>query len=322
MAVKINDIAYHLPPGRLTKSDLKELNPDWDIDKIEERTGIACRRIVASGQTALDMGVYACEELITQNPELGNKINGIIFCSTTPDLISPQNSYLVHKKLNLPDHVFCLDIGMACSGFVYALAVAEGLLKTGIATDIVIINSDVMSEHVHDHDRSCKCLFSDGASAAWLAVSDTDKGIIDMAFGAQGKSVGAAYVPKTIIDPELPSVKSHMVMDGKKLLTLAGSKIPRQIKGLLNKNRLTLNDVDLFVFHQGSKLVIDALKRLLRLQDEKVFRNYSCIGNTSSASIPIALKDALECRKIKAGSLVVLSGFGLGFSWGSVILKI
>lgn len=325
MPLKINDIAYYLPDTRISKADLAAMHPDWDVDRIEQKTGVSVRHVLAPGQTMLDISVAASKKLFERNPGLREKVDGIIFCATCSDLISPKNSYLLHKELHLQHHVFCLDIGMACSGFVYSLAVARGLIATGVATNVIIVTADILSKHILA--KSCKPLCSDGAAATWVRGSDSSGGMVDADFGALGKSFDAVYIPSTHNPIPVPADTNtmepeQMVLDGKRVLTMVGSHVPRQVKKLLKKNRLTKDDIDLYVFHQGSKLMVDTLERLLRLPQEKVFRNYETVGNTSSASIPIALRDALDQGIVQTGDKVLISGFGSGFSWGTAILQI
>lgn len=336
MKMKINDIACYLPQNRLTSDDLYALNPGWDMKKIEDRTGVSIRRISDAGETSLDMGVLACNKLFDRNPGLYEKIDGILFCTTTPDYLLPQNSYVLHKELNFPPTVFCLDIGLACSGFVYSLAVARGLIATGVARDILIVTAESLTKFVHDHDRSCKPLFSDGASATWVSASKASKGIIDMDFGAMGKAYDAVYIPAGLCRMPVSHetkrqttdssgnirTSENLFLDGKRVLAQIGSHIPRQVRMLLNRNQLSMDDIDLFIFHQGSKLILDSLQRLLRIPPEKNFRNYQYVGNTSSASIPMALRDALDQEIIKSEDRVLISGFGSGLSWGTAILEI
>lgn len=336
MTIQINDIAAYLPEKKLTNDDLSAMNPDWDIKKIVEKTGVLTRHISEKTQTSLDMAVLACKTLFDQNPGLYEKIDGVLFCSTSPDYLFPQNSYILHKELSFPHGIFCLDIGLACSGFIYSLAVAKGLIAIGVSKDILLITAESLTKCVHEHDRASKPLFSDGACATWVSAAQPPHGVLDMDFGAMGKAFDAAYIPAGLSRmPATDKTKSNFTdkngnirtlenlnLDGKRLMAQVGSHIPRQVRQILHRNQLSISDIDLFVFHQGSKLIIDTLERLLQIPPEKNFRNYSHIGNTSSASIPLALKDALDQKRIQKGNLVLISGFGSGFSWGTALLKI
>lgn len=337
MRTQINDIAYYFPPTTETNDQLGRRNPAWNVDMVVQKTGIYTRYIADNEETAADLGHKAVEKLVLNNPGLPDQVDGLIFCSVTEDYQFPKNSYVLHERLNLPHAVFCLDIGLACSGFVYSLAVAHGLIHAGILKNIIIVTADTYSKCIGEKDRSTKLLFSDGAAATWIAgCSGSDAGLIDIDCRSFGKGYDAAWVPAgrartpssagTSCAREDASgnirTMEQLHMDGKRMLAMAGSLVPKQVRHLLRRNELTIENIDLFVFHQASKLVLDSLEKLLRLPPEKNFRNIDNIGNITSASIPVALKDALASGRLKRGDRVVISGFGAGFSWGSAILEI
>lgn len=336
MKTTINDIEYYLPERTETNEELTQKNPDWNMDLITPKTGIYTRHIAEKNETSLDLGIKACNKLLSLYPELCEKIDAILFCTVTADYQFPQNSYMVHKQLKLPSNIFCLDISLACSGFVYSMAVAHGLIQARIAKNILIINAETYSKYINEKDRSIKCLFSDGAAATWVQASDSCRGLIDIDLGSLGSGYDAAWIPAGMSRTPLSSETSQekkdhsgnirtleqIYMDGKRTLAMVGSLVPKQVKHLVKRNNLIMDDIDLFVFHQASKLVLDSLEKLLRIKPEKNFRNLCHVGNTSSASIPIALKDALRTNQLKKGDTVLVSGFGAGFSCGTAILEI
>ena len=335
MRTQIKDIAYCFPLKTETNDELGSRNPAWNIDMVVQKTGIYTRYVVEDGETAVDLGQKAVERLALHNPGLLDQVDGLIFCSVTEDYQFPRNSYMLHERFKLPPAVFCLDIGMVCSGFVYALAVAHGLLHAGILKNIIVVTADTYTKCVSEKDRATKLLFSDGAAATWVSGSGSNAGLIDIDCGAFGKGFDATWVPAgrsrrpsstdTSWEREDASgnirTMEQLHMDGKRMLAMVGSLVPKQVRQLLQRNGLTSDDIDLFVFHQASKLVLDSLEKLLRLPPDKNFRNLKELGNMTSASIPVALKDALEGGMLKRGDRVVISGFGAGFSFGSAILE-
>ena len=335
MRTQIVDIAYYLPERTESNTELSRKNPAWNLDMVVQKTGVYTRYIADSEQTAVDLGQRAVDRLALRNPGLLDHIDGLIFCSVTEDYQFPRNSYVLHERLNLPHSVFCLDIGLACSGFVYALAVAHGLLHAGVLKNIILVTADTYSKCISEKDRATKLLFSDGAAATWLGVSGSSAGLIDIACGSFGKVFDGAWVPAgrarrpssvdTLCEREDASgnirTLEQLHMDGKRMLAMVGSLVPKQVRQLLQRNGLTVEDIDLFVFHQASKLVLDSLEKLLRLPYDKNFRNLTEVGNITSASIPVALKNALEDGRLKRGDRIVISGFGAGFSFGSAILE-
>jgi 3-oxoacyl-[acyl-carrier-protein] synthase-3 len=335
MGVTIKDIAYFLPENTVTNQDLHEENPTWIMGLVEERAGVMKRHIARDNETALDLSFKACQQLFSKNEDARSRIDGIIFCTQSQDYILPPNSCILHKMLDLPENVFALDINSACSGYVYGFALAQGLILSGINKNILLVNADTYSKYIHKQDRSARVLFGDGAAVTWVTASDSAKGIIDIQCATSGKDydkfiipAGGCRTPKSA-ETNLPTTDGsgnvrtleNIRMDGLGILVFVNSKVPRQIQDILARNKLTIDDIDLFVFHQASKMVLDSLVRLLRIKPEKEFRNLQHIGNTVSASIPMALKDAMNGGRIAPGDKVLICGFGVGLSWGTAIIE-
>jgi 3-oxoacyl-[acyl-carrier-protein] synthase-3 len=238
--------------------------------------------------------------------------------------------------LDLPENVFAFDFNMACSGYIYGLSLAQGLIFSGITKNILLVNADTYSKYIHKQDRSARVIFGDGAAVSWITASDSTQGIIDIQCSTSGKyydkfiiPAGGCRMPKSR-ETAIPKTYNNgnvrtpenIYMDGMAILEFVNSKVPRQIRSILALNAMTIDQIDLLIFHQASKIALDFLTRILKIKPEKTFRNIRDIGNTVSASIPIALKDALESGKVSRGNKVLLSGFGAGLSWGSVIMEI
>lgn len=336
MRVKIKHIEYFLPEHIVTNQELHEENPDWDMNSVEERAGVVKRHVAHNDETALDLSLQACKKLFSVHKNTQSQIDGIIFCTQSSDYIIPPNSCILHKMLDLPDNVLAFDFNLACSGYVYGLALAQGLIHSGITKNILLVNADTYSKYIHKRDRSVRVLFGDGAAVTWITASDSTQGIIDIICSTFGKDykkfiipAGGCRMPKSKETTLLKTDDSGNVrtlenlhMDGMGILVFNNSKVPKQIQSILERNTLTIDDIDLFVFHQASKMALDSLTRLLKIKPEKVFRNLREIGNTVSASIPIALKDALDSRRITPGNKVLVSGFGAGLSAGTAIIEI
>jgi 3-oxoacyl-[acyl-carrier-protein] synthase-3 len=334
MSIRINDIAYHLPEQVITNDQFGAWYPNWDMRHVAERSGVLQRHVAAENETAFDLAYAACQKLLAAHPDLKEKIDGIVFCTQSPDYIMPPNSYLLHHKLGLPDHVLAFDFNLACSGFIYGLALSRGLMATGMASNILLVTADTYSKYINPGDRSVRTLFGDGAAVTWLAVDETP-GVVDIELASSGKGHEAFIIPagglrlprssNTAISETDENGNVHsqddIYMDGMGILTFVNSKVPKQIRSLLERNGMSVDDVDLLVFHQASKVTLDSLARILKIKPEKEFRNLETVGNTVSASIPIALKDAQDSGKLRSGDTVLISGFGVGLSWGSAILK-
>ena len=335
MRVKIKDISYHLPECVVTNEELHRENPSWDMNIVEERSGVVTRHIVKENETSLDIAVKACEYLLSRNDDLKGKIDGIIFCTESPDYILPPNSCILHKILDLPEDVLAFDFNLACSGYVYGLALAQGLIFSNMAKNILLVTAETYSKYIHTRDRSSRVLFGDGAAVSWITASDSTQGIIDIQCSTSGKNYKKFIIPagghRMPLSEETSIANTdkngnvrtleNIYMDGMGILTFVKLKVPKQVRSILSRNNLTTDQIDLFVFHQASKMVLDALTRSLRLGEEKVYRNVHKVGNTVSASIPIALKNALDDGLASRGSKILISGFGVGLSLGTAIIE-
>ena len=309
MPAAISGIAYALPAKVVSNADLAMEHPDWDMARVEVRTGVL-RRHIADSETALDLACRAARELIRDHPA-AQEADAILFCTQTPDYVMPPNSALLHEYLGLPDKVFALDFTLACSGFVYGLAQAQGLIAARIASSILLVTADTYSQLIDPHDRGPRVLFGDGAAVTW--ITSGDRGLVDVAVATSGRDHRAFMVPKG---------SKVLHMDGMQVLGFVQSHVPAQVSELLARNGLSVEQVDLFVFHQASRLALDSLRRALRIPEGRMYSNLERVGNTVSASIPIALRDAVDEGRVGPGSRVVLCGFGVGMSWASAIVDL
>jgi 3-oxoacyl-[acyl-carrier-protein] synthase III len=247
----------------------------------------------------------------------------------------PSNAFLLHDYLGLSDDVFAFDFNHACTGYIYALAMAHSFITSGLAERILLVNADTYSKYINKGDRSTRVLFGDGAACTIVNKSINQGGIIDIMLASSGKSYNKFWIPaggmrlpksiqtsKTKTD-QTGNIRSqeNINMKGLDVWSFINSVVPKQIKLLLSNNNLVKKDIDQFIFHQASQMTLDSVIRSLKLDEEKVFINIRDIGNTVSASIPIALKDAIEQNKIKTGHKVVLAGFGVGLSYGSILME-
>lgn len=334
MNLVIKAIEYYLPEKVVTNDDLQNENPGWNLDKVAEKSGVHQRHIAGKDETAFDLTVKACDKLFQKHDK--NDIDGIIYCTQSPDYIMPSNSFLLHDHLKLGNNVFAYDFNHACTGYIYGLAMANAFIKSGMAKNILLINADTYSKYISMKDRSTRVLFGDGASATILQGSDDKRGIIDIDLGSFGAGHDKFWIPAgglRLPKSESTSVeeqdekgntrtKNDIVMDGFGVWSFINTVAPRQIEEVLNKNNLSKTDIDQFIFHQASKMTLDSIMRILKLEKDKVYFNIRNIGNTVSASIPIALKDAIDEKKIGPGSILILSGFGVGLSYGTVLMEL
>lgn len=334
MRVKIEAIEFALPEKIVTNQDLHDENPDWDMKNVEAKSGVVQRHIAADDETAFDLAARAADRLFAAGHDK-DAVDAVIFCTQSPDYIMPSNAFLLHAHLGLKDEVLAFDYNLACSGYIYGLAIARSLIIAGTATKVLFATGDTYSRYINKGDRSARVLFGDGAAVTLVTASEGGEGITDLMLATSGKHHRKFYVPaggmrlprspETAIEETDASnnvrSKDDIYMDGMGVWSFIQSTVPKQIRALLERNRLAADDIDLYVFHQASKLTLDSLMKALRLGPERVFVDLAQTGNLVSSSVPVALKKALDAGRIPPGATVLISGFGVGLSWGSMILK-
>ena len=322
MKVKISAISYHLPDTMEGVDTLQRDNPDWDMLKILEKTGVHNRHISSPGETAVDLAFEAGKKLLGSIPT-HEDIDLLILVTQSPDYVLPTSACILQNRLGLPKNCMAFDVNLGCSGFVYALSIASGLIESGVAHKGLILCSDTYSKYIEKNDRTCRPLFSDGAAAILIEGSDMDC-IGPFEFGTDGAGYDRLIVRGSgarEADQVADSCRGPLEMYGSDVFLFTMRVVPSCVTNLLNRTGLTLENIDLIVFHQASKLVIENLIRTLSLNKDKVFTNIENIGNTVSASIPIALKDAETQGRLKDGDTVMLISFGVGLSWGATLIR-
>lgn len=322
MKIKISAISYYLPEAVEGLEVLACDNPTWDMPKLFAKTGIRNRHIASLGQTASDLAFEAASNLLRKLPD-GHAINLLIFVTQSPDYLLPTSACILQDRLGLPESCMAFDINLGCSGFVTALSVAGSLIESGVAQKGLILCADTYSKYIAKTDRTCRPIFSDGA-AAILVDSCANSSVGPFEFGTDGSGFdrlivrnGGAREPNTITNFGANILEMH----GSDIFLFTMRVVPEYVSKLLDRAKLSIDEVNLFIFHQASKLVIENLTRTLSLNPEKVFENYEYIGNTVSATIPIALKDAETQGRLKDGDTVMLIGFGVGLSWAATLVR-
>jgi len=333
MNIGIKLIEYHLPENVLTNEMLKIDHPDWDVDKVGKKSGVMQRHISLEGQTAFDLACTAIDKLF-QNGFNVSDIDGIIFCTQSPDYIMPSNAFLIHKHFGFSSNVWAFDYNLACSGYIYGLAIVQGMILSGMAKNVLLINADTYSKYINKNDRSTRVLFSDGGAVSVIGLTN-DSCFIDFQLATAGTEYKSFYIPsggartpkneqtKTLDVDQSGNERTteNIHMNGFAVWKFISKTVPDQINSILAKNNMTLDAIDFFGFHQASKLTLDSLVKALKIDQSRVYSNLENVGNTVSASIPILLKDAMNEGRLKRGDTILLSGFGVGLSWGTTILK-
>lgn len=322
MKVKISAISYHLPETIEGVDVLQRDNPDWDMPKILDKTGIHKRHISAPGETAVDLAFEAGKKLLGGIAERED-IGLLILVTQSPDYVLPTSACILQDRLWLSKNCMAFDVNLGCSGFVNALGIAGGLIESGAARRGLILCADTYTKYIGKNDRTCRPIFSDGAAAVLIEGSDSER-IGPFEFGTDGAGYDRLIVKRSgarEANQIASSGYGALEMHGSDVFLFTMRVVPPCINKLLERAGLTLGNIDLFVFHQASKLVIENLIRTMSLDKDKVFTNFENIGNTVSASIPIALKDADMQGRLKEGDAVMLVGFGVGLSWGATLMR-
>ena len=323
--VKISGLSTYVPPKVLSNADLEKL-VDTSDEWILQRTGIRERHIVEPGVATSDLAKEAAIGAMQQAGVTPDQIGFIVVGTTTPDTIFPSTACMLQQKIGAK-RAWGFDLGAACSGFTYALTTGMQMIATGAHDHVLVVGADVMSSIIDYTDRTTCVLFGDGAGAAVLSVaSESDPHILDFAHEIDGSGgpalcmpAGGSRLPASheTIDKRLHYVKQ----DGATVFKFAVKKTEEICRRVLDRNRLTSADLDLFVSHQANRRIIAAAAERLGLPDEKVVINLEMYGNTTAATIPLALADAMRQKRLKKGSLVLLTSVGAGFTVGAVLLR-
>lgn len=333
---KILDLAGYLPPNTLTNADLELIYPDWPAEKIYDKTGIKKRHIASQDQTSVDLAIEAAESLFRNGKVAKDSIDFLIFCTQTPDYILPTSACLIQERLHLSKNIGAFDINLGCSGFVYGLSVAKGLIDSGLAKCVLLITADTYSKYIHPMDKSVRTIFGDGSAATVIGITEIGKGKIGpFIFGTDGSGgknliieSGSNRSPidlNSSIEYKDTSgnirSKKNIFMDGPEIMRFSLEVVPKSIHALCIKAKINLNDLDFLILHQGSGFMLEALKRKLKLDGNKFPICIQDTGNTVSSTIPFVLLDLIKESKLKSGNKLALVGFGVGYSWAACMIE-
>ena len=330
--VNISRIDSYLPSMSINNSKLYSEFPNYDPEKIEHKIGIRNRHIVYANETALDLAIKASEKVLNEYDK--SKIDFLILCTQSPDYYLPTTACILQDKLGLGTHVGAFDFNLGCSGYIYGLAICKGLIKAGIANNILLVMSETYSKHINKKDFANRSIFGDGAAATIIEKSDEDH-IFEFVLGTDGKGMNNLIIPngglrkRYDVNAELKTDESvnsrtdnDLYMNGPEIFNFTIKAIPNIIENTLKKNKLIIEEIDYIIFHQANKYMLDYLRKKIKVPPEKFYINMLETGNTVSATIPIALKDCFFNRIIKEGDKVLLCGFGVGYSWGATVIEI
>jgi len=312
---------YRLPEKILTNEDLSKI-VDTSDEWISTRTGIKTRHIVADGEYTSDLAVEASKTAIKNSGIKPEDIDLVIMATITPDNTTPAAACKVSEKLKLKEGTPAFDISAACSGFVYALSVANAMIKNNMANNVLVIGAETLSRIVNWNDRNTCVLFGDGAGAVILHKTITEdknaSGIMECAIFADAYRYGDLQTSGGV---STTKDAGEILMNGKEVFKIAVHCLSEGTKTVLQKAGLTINDIDWLLPHQANSRIIEATAKMLGIEDKKVIIALEDTGNTSAASIPITLARKVQSKEIKKGDVIAMTSMGAGFTWGAVLLK-
>jgi len=327
----IKGISYYLPEKVLTNELLIQEFPEWTVEKVAEKIGVKKRHIVSADETALDIAEKAVNLFFEEHKIERSSIDFILLCTQSPDYFLPTSACILQDRVGLPTTCGALDFNLGCSGFVYGLSLAKGLIAGNIAKNVLLITSETYSKYLHPRDKSNKTIFGDAAAATLISTEGIAE-ICDFSLGTDGKGVknlivksGALRQPtkSDIIiydDSGNPISDDYLYMNGSEIFSFTLESVPRLIEDTLIKNSMKKEDIDMFVLHQANKYMMDFLRKKMKIELAKFYYCLENTGNTVSSTIPIALKEVMSENSIKQGNKVLIAGFGVGYSWGGTVL--
>lgn len=335
MKASIKAISYYLPEAILSNDLINQDFPEWDIEKISSKTGINSRHISASDEFSSDMAVKAAEKLFEEHNIDRSTIDYLLFCTQSPDYFLPTTACIIQDKLGLNTSIGALDFNLGCSGFVYGLSLAKGLIAGEMAKNVLLITSETYSKFIHPKDKSNKTIFGDAAAATLITSHEGFCSIGNFVFGTDGKGAenlivkqGGMRFPVSEenedIKDEFGNIRNdkNLFMNGTEIFNFTGEFVPKLTASILDKSGLTKEDIDLFIFHQANKYMLNHLRKKIKIPEEKFFISMEHCGNTVSSTIPIALYEAQKEGKTTDIKNLILAGFGVGYSWGACNLII
>lgn len=324
MGAVIEGLGYSVPENVVTNKDLEKLVDTTD-EWITERTGIKERRIAPKGTANSDITLGAAQKALSEADTQPVDLDGIIVATVTPDMTFPATACFLQDKLGA-SKAFAFDMQAACTGYIYALTVADSLIKAGTVKKILVCGSDMLSLLMDFQDRSTCVLFGDGAGAAVLGPGNDNEGIISSRIHSDGSLWELLYAPgggtvHPICEETIKGKLQYIRMQGNETFKAAVTRLVEVSREAVEAAGMEMDDVDLFIPHQANQRILNAVGKRLGFDDDRVCLNVSRYGNTSAASIPIAMAEAYEKGALKKGDIVLLSAFGAGLTWGAALVR-
>lgn len=316
MKAYLKAISYYLPKAVLSNEQLAEEFPEWTVEKVAKKVGIHTRHIAAKDEFVSDMAVSAAEQLFEEYKIDKSTIDFILLCTQSPDYFLPTTACLVQDRLALPTSTGAIDYNQGCSGYVYGLALAKGLISAGIAKNVLLITSEVYSKHIQDQDKGNRTIFGDAAAASIISTEGFAE-ILNFDLGSDGSGAENLIVKNGAMKKSKNGEEDDFLfMNGAAIFNFTLESVPELVKNTLQKNKL--EKVDWYVFHQANSFMLNHLRKKIGIEEEQFLMHMENCGNTVSSTLPIVIKE--HQTSFKTGQKALLAGFGVGYSWGGVII--
>lgn len=332
MKAYIKCISYYLPERVVTNEELVKDFPEWTVEKVANKIGVSERHIAAVDETSADMAVKAGKKLFEEHKISPDVIDFVMLCTQSPDYFLPTSACIIQDKLGIPVQSGAVDFNLGCSGFVYGLAIAKGLITGGVAKNVLLLTAETYSKYIHPRDKVNRTIFGDAASATLVSTEGYAE-IMEFSLGTDGSGADKLIVktgghnhPEKMNDLIFddsgnPVSSDHLYMDGTEIFNFTLEMVPILVEQTLQKNSLTMDEIDLFVFHQANKYMLNFLRKKIHIPEDKFYLFMSNVGNTVSSTIPIAIYEAMKEKRITSDSKIILAGFGVGYSWAGCVLR-
>lgn len=329
----IKAISYYLPEKVITNEDLIREFPEWSVDKVAQKVGVTSRHVASKDETAGDMAEKAALKLFEEYSISPEEIDFILLCTQSPDYFLPSTACVLQNRLGIPTSAGALDYNLGCSGCIYGMAMAKGLIAAGIAKNILLLTAETYNKYLHPSDKSNRSIFGDGASACLISTEGFAE-IGEFVLGTDGSGANNLIVKtgaarhKVATGNYVEDDEGHiwyddyLYMNGGAIFNFTLDAVPAMMREVLAKNRLEGSEIDYYVFHQANKFMLNTIRKVCMLPKDKFYVNLETTGNTVSSTVLIGLKDCIDTKAIKSGDNVMIAGFGVGLSWGSTVLKI
>ena len=330
--VFIKAISYYLPERVLSNEDLVREFPEWSVEKVAQKVGVRTRHLSGPDESAGDMAEKAARKLFEEYAIEPSSIDFLILCTQSPDYLLPSTACILQNRLGIKTSAGAFDYNLGCSGCIYGIAIAKGLIVSGIANNVLLLTAETYTKYLHPEDKSNRSIFGDGAAACLLSTTGVAK-LGEFVLGTDGSGADNLIIQTGASRCKRPTGlctedseghirrDDYLYMNGSAIFNFTLKAVPAMTNELLLKNKLQKDEIDYFVFHQANKFMLDTIRKVCVLPKDKFYMDLSNVGNTVSSTILIGLKDCLENGLITTGMNVMICGFGVGLSWGGTVLR-